>query len=1073
MAKKKTLRQKKKEPPPAPSARRRALVLAAVLMAAAIAGGWLWMSSQSSDQTGHDKGDAVAATRTFKQQSDEDLTNRSRGSLAPSGTAITLRARVPLPTIEYQDFQGQLSSLDDHLGKPVLVNLWTNWSDLRKQQLQELARHQAKIESARLQVVTLFVDGTDGDKWSTKAVRDWVEESEFPFVSAVTAAEVPDQLKILNNELFDQSQALPLPTSYLLDAGGNLAVMYQGPVTVARLLWDLEQLDHRDGPLTASATPPFADRWRAPSGRANFTGLANVLLEKGYAPAAKQLATRNRALLAQQSRFPTLLDQLADNQLKPDDLAKAQRLVQSEVDQDPKNTYSMKVLGVVCARQNRLEEAVRHLKAALEFDTFDVDAHHEAGMALENLGHFEEAMSHFLCVVALDPKLVMGQMNLAAALLRNGDLDRAISHYNQAIRLDPQNTDAHHHIGVAYVAKGHVEAAVEHYRKALELDPQRPFLTNNLAWILATHPDAKLRNGAEATRLAERGVKAKQQPDAGELDTLAAAYAEAGRFQEAVQTAQAALKQAQAGGQFELAKHITSHLVLFENDKPFRESQQADVAGGPQPGTPETEAFIERVRPKVTAFCGNCHATPWPDSFPQHEWKKEVDQGYKLYEESERQDLELPPFAEVLAFFTLQAPVELELDTTIAGSAPTKLPLHMTTLNSASENEKESTLEFASPPAVSHVNWIELGLSKGRALIYCDMQSGVISAAWPGQADSPTQQLATLRHPAHVEPCDLDADGHVDLIVADLGSFLPADHEAGRVVWLRRRGETDEFEVRVLQDRIGRVADVRPGDFDGDGNLDLIVAEFGWRKTGRIFLLKNEGITPDGLPRFSMHVIDGRSGAINVPPVDFNGDGLLDFVALISQEHESIEVFLNTGDGVFENKMLWKAQRPSYGSSGIQLVDLDQDGDVDILYANGDSFDSFLPKPYHSVQWLENDGGYAFVHHHLTSMPGVHAARAGDFDQDGDLDVVATAFLPPQVNERLRLVDVESVVVLEQSSPGNFVRSKVEANSCTHPTLAVGDFDANGYLDFATGNFLTKGDNSRTDVNVWWNGLEK
>ena len=217
--------------------------------------------------------------------------------------------------------------------------------------------------------------------------------------------------------------------------------------------------------------------------------------------------------------------------------------------------------------------------------------------------------------------------------------------------MNPQNTDAHHHVGVAYVAKGNVEAAVEHYRKALELDPQRPFLANNLAWILATHPDAKLRNGAEATRLAERGVKAKQQPDAGELDTLAAAYAEAGRFQKAVQTAQAALKQAQAGGQFELAKHITSHLALFKNDKPFRESQQADVAGGPQPGTPEAEAFIERVRPKVTAFCGNCHATPWPDSFPQHEWKKEVAQGYKLYEESERQDLELPPFAEVLAFF--------------------------------------------------------------------------------------------------------------------------------------------------------------------------------------------------------------------------------------------------------------------------------------------------------------------------------------------------------------------------------------------------------------------------------------
>ena len=102
----------------------------------------------------------------------------------------------------------------------------------------------------------------------------------------------------------------------------------------------------------------------------------------------------------------------------------------------------------------------------------------------------------------------------------------------------------------------------------------------------------------------------------------------------------------------------------------------------------------------------------------------------------------------------------------------------------------------------------------------------------------------------------------------------------------------------------------------------------------------------------------------------------------------------------------------AYGSSGIELVDLDQDGDIDVLHTNGDSFDRGA-KPYHSVQWLENTGDFPFVHHRLCEMPGALDATARDFDGDGDLDIVAVALLAEPSKEWLANMETSSVVMLE------------------------------------------------------------
>lgn len=95
----------------------------------------------------------------------------------------------------------------------------------------------------------------------------------------------------------------------------------------------------------------------------------------------------------------------------------------------------------------------------------------------------------------------------------------------------------------------------------------------------------------------------------------------------------------------------------------------------------------------------------------------------------------------------------------------------------------------------------------------------------------------------------------------------------------------------------------------------------------------------------------------------------------------------------FEQRVIYTAPHPNWGSSGIQLVDLDKDGDLDVLLTHGDTFDDGIVKPYHGIQWLENTGAYPFfAEHTLAPKPGVHRAEAADLDGDGDLDIVACAW---------------------------------------------------------------------------------
>jgi len=378
-------------------------------------------------------------------------------------------------------------------------------------------------------------------------------------------------------------------------------------------------------------------------------------------------------------------------------------------------------------------------------------------------------------------------------------------------------------------------------------------------------------------------------------------------------------------------------------------------------------------------------------------------------------------------------------------------------------------------PAIAHMCWTRLQDGDDPVLVVTDMRRGTIVATPLPSNGKPPRLLARLMNPCHVEPCDLDGDGRRDFIVADLGSYPPEDHHRGRVVWLRCREDQDTYEPIVLASGLGRVADVRPADFDSDGDIDIIAAVFGLNTTGQILYLRNDSIRGQP-PRFKQITVDPRPGAIHVPPCDFNGDGHPDFVALISQETEQVTLFMNSAGSThretpFHMKTLWGAPDLTFGSSGLRLVDLDADHDPDILFTNGDTFDNSFVNPSHGVQWLENKGNLKFVYHRLTDLTGAYAATAGDLDGDGDLDVLAVTWLPVKVQPaNVYERSLASVVALEQTEPGRFVRHTLERDETIHAVLEMADFDGDGDLDFAVGcHTLDQSGNLPYWIAVWWN----
>ena len=203
-------------------------------------------------------------------------------------------------------------------------------------------------------------------------------------------------------------------------------------------------------------------------------------------------------------------------------------------------------LGNAFLQQGHVEEAIARYQKALEINPDYAEAHNNLGDAFRQQGRMEEAIAHYQRALEIKPDYAEVHNNLGVVLAQRGRKEEAISHYQKALAIKPDYTEAHYNLGNAFLKQGQVAEAISHYQKALAIKPDYIEVQNNLALVLATCPQASLRNGIEAVRLAERANRLAGGENPFVLCTLAAADAEAGRFPEAIETAQRALQLAEA-----------------------------------------------------------------------------------------------------------------------------------------------------------------------------------------------------------------------------------------------------------------------------------------------------------------------------------------------------------------------------------------------------------------------------------------------------------------------------------------------------------------------------------------------
>jgi spermidine synthase len=189
--------------------------------------------------------------------------------------------------------------------------------------------------------------------------------------------------------------------------------------------------------------------------------------------------------------------------------------------------------------------------------------------ALSERGESAESIAHYRKAVEFRPDFAAAHANLGFALMQVGGSREARSHLEQALSIGLESEEVHVALGTLALRRHEAEPAVRHFREALRLNPDQPSAANNLAWLLATSESDRVRDPAESIRIAEATLVTAAGSNPAVLDTIAAAYAAAGRFEAAVRTATDAARLAREAGDGALAEEIEARLVLYRSDRPY------------------------------------------------------------------------------------------------------------------------------------------------------------------------------------------------------------------------------------------------------------------------------------------------------------------------------------------------------------------------------------------------------------------------------------------------------------------------------------------------------------------------
>jgi tetratricopeptide (TPR) repeat protein len=220
--------------------------------------------------------------------------------------------------------------------------------------------------------------------------------------------------------------------------------------------------------------------------------------------------------------------------------------------------------------------------------THALDVTSNNDVALNNLGiiflekgQLDDAIAKLQAAIDLRPENGPAHDNLAKALLKKGQTAEAMVHYRKLLEIEPENVEARNTLGTALIQQGHVREAIDQWQDALAIQPENGNAASNLAWVFATCPEDSVRDGTRAVELGEKALRISGGKIAMSYRVLAAAYAESGRFTEAVETAQRGTELATTQGNPALAVELESNIALYQSGRPLRDPSITNGSSSP------------------------------------------------------------------------------------------------------------------------------------------------------------------------------------------------------------------------------------------------------------------------------------------------------------------------------------------------------------------------------------------------------------------------------------------------------------------------------------------------------------